>query len=88
MEPTQRGNSQYALELHHLLWEIHGVQVGPLHPRIGLPDCMGLFVDFEELYTKHYSDLFKSLEYSKGRNIEPQKSIREADRFPFQLFIS
>lgn len=59
--PTFRGNSQYVLELHHMLYEYHGFSTGPVSQEFVFPDCVALSMTFEEFKDKYYDRLFESL---------------------------
>jgi hypothetical protein len=52
--PTERGNSQYVLEMHTLLYEAIGFRTGPLSQEFVLPDCVALCTDFETFYNAYY----------------------------------
>jgi hypothetical protein len=55
---TERGNSQYMLMLHRLLYNLHGFQTGPWNPLYVQPDCIALLLPFEQFYQEYYDHLF------------------------------
>lgn len=55
---TERGNSQYMLMLHRLLYNLHGYQAGPWSPLYVQPDCIALLLPFDWFYEKYYDNLF------------------------------
>ncbi len=52
--PTARNNSQYALEMHTMLYEAIGFRTGALSQEFVLPDCVALCTDFESFYNDYY----------------------------------
>jgi hypothetical protein len=55
---TDRGNSQYMLMMHRLLYNIHGFQAAPWSPVYVLPDCIAIAMPFRLFYTEYYDKLF------------------------------
>lgn len=54
-----RGNSQIMLEMHKMLYEIHGFQTGPLSQKFVLPDCVALCLPFDVFYRDYYDKLWE-----------------------------
>lgn len=55
---TERGNAQYMLMMHRLLYNMHGFHTGPWNPLYVQPDCIALLLPFERFYEMYYDDLF------------------------------
>ena len=58
--PTYRGNSQYALELHRILYAHHGFHTAPLSQKFVYPDCVALSTALEEFKDKYYDQIFEN----------------------------
>jgi len=56
--PTARSNSQYMLEMHSMLYEMHGYDIGAPSTKWVLPDCVALSMPFDKFYQEYYSQLF------------------------------
>lgn len=57
--PTEKSNSQYMLEIHRMLYEMHGLEIGAPAMEWTLPDCVALTVPFEVFYNEFYDKLFE-----------------------------
>lgn len=57
--PTVRGNSQYMLEMHQMLGEINGIDIGPPAREWVLADCVALSMPYSEFRDHYYSKLFE-----------------------------
>ncbi|MBA2729035.1 MAG: hypothetical protein H0U49_12795 [Parachlamydiaceae bacterium] len=66
---TERGNSQYMLMLHRLLYNLHGFQTGPWNPLYVQPDCIALLLPFDRFFEKYYDDLFDFAPFSIELNL-------------------
>ena len=57
--PTTRGNSQTMLELHYLLYAVHGLQPPAIAKEVALPDCVALTTTLDAFVTTHYRTCFE-----------------------------
>ncbi|MCB1119745.1 MAG: hypothetical protein KDK65_07280, partial [Chlamydiia bacterium] len=57
--PTTRGNSQTMLELHYILYALHGFQPPAVDKEVALPDCVALTTTREDFISNHYRYCFE-----------------------------
>jgi hypothetical protein len=55
---SERGNSQYMLMLHRLMYNMFGWRPAPWSQRYVQPDCVALLLPFDIFYNRYYEQLF------------------------------
>ncbi len=54
LAPTERGNAQTMLEMHYILYAIHGIQPPPVSKELSMPDCVALSMPIHKFVGEYY----------------------------------